>query len=73
MNNIIFDGKNYYLFRALNNGNKKDKEKGIESIRTDSIRYYEQYGRWGKYNDKSKISEQELYDHIKMKHRIVFH
>ncbi len=70
MNNIIFDGKNYYLFRALNNGNKKDKEKGIESIRTDSIRYYEQYGRWGKYNDKSKISEQELYDHIKMKHRI---
>ena len=69
MNNIIFDGKDYYFFRALNNGNKRDKENGIQSIRADSIRYYEYYGRWGKYDAKSEISVQEVYDHVKMKYR----
>ena len=69
MKNIIFDGENYYLFRALNDGNKADLEKGIDFIRTDCIRYYENFGKWGKYNDKSTISLEELYDHIKMRYR----
>ena len=29
MKQLIFDGKNYYLFRALNDGNKKDFKKKI--------------------------------------------
>lgn len=69
MKDIIFDGENYYLFRALNDGNKTDLENGIDSIRTDCIRYYESFGKWGKYNDKSTISLEELYDHIKMRYR----
>ena len=69
MKNIIFDGENYYLFRSLNDGNKADLEKGIDFIRTDCIRYYETFGKWGKYNDKSTISLEELYDHIKMRYR----
>lgn len=69
MKNVIFDGENYYLFRALNDGNKKDLENGIDTIRTDCIRYYEEYGEWGKYSDKSKISLEEIYDHIKMRYR----
>lgn len=69
MKNIIFDGKNYYLFRALNDGNKKDFEKGIDTIRTDCVRYYEEHGEWGKYSDKSEISLEEIYDHIKMRYR----
>ena len=51
MKNIIFDGENYYLFRALNDGNKKDLENGINIIRTDCVRYYEEHGEWGKYSD----------------------
>ena len=69
MNNIIFDGKDYYFFRALNNENKRDKENGIQSIRAKSIQYYEYYGRWGKYDAKSEISVQEVYDHVKMRCR----
>lgn len=69
MKNIIFDGKNYYLFRALNDGNKKDFENGINTIRTDCVRYYEEHGTWGKYSDKSEISLEEIYDHIKMRYR----
>ena len=69
MKNIIFDGENYYLFRSLNDGNKADLEKGIDFIRTDCIRYYETFGKWGKYNDKSTISLEEIYDHIKMRYR----
>lgn len=69
MKNIIFDGENYYLFRSLNDGNKKDLENGINTIRTDCVRYYEEHGEWGKYSDKSEISLEEIYDHIKMRYR----
>lgn len=69
MKNIIFDGESYYLFRALNEGNKKDLENGIDIIRTDCIRYYEEHGEWGKYSNKSEVSLEEIYDHIKMRYR----
>ena len=69
MKNIIFDGENYYLFRALNDGNKKDLENGINIIRTDCVRYYEEHGEWGKYSDRSEMSLEEVYDHIKMRYR----
>ena len=69
MEDIIFDGQYYYLFRSLNSGNKSDLKKGIKDIRTDAIRYFESYGHWGKYSDASKPSLEELYDHIKMFYR----
>ena len=69
MKNIIFDGRYYYLFRALNDGDKKNLEKGIDSIQTDANRYFHKYQTWGKYNDHSEMSLEEIYDHVKMKHR----
>lgn len=69
MKNIIFDGKYYYLFRALNDDDKENLEKGIDSIQTDANRYYHKYQTWGKYNDHSEMSLEEIYDHVKMKHR----
>lgn len=76
--NIIEDKENYYFFRALNMGDDKDIEEGIildksgkfERIRTDRARYEENNdGRVPKYNKDSKISLEQVYDHIKMQHR----
>lgn len=69
MKQLIFDGKNYYLFRALNDGNKKDFKKNIKSIRTDANRYFKTNGQWGKYCNKSMVSLEEVYDHIKIRYR----
>lgn len=69
MNDVIYDGENYYLFRALSIENIKDEREGKKGIRTNSIRQYEKNGTWGKYDDKSSLSLEELYDHIKVMHR----
>ena len=70
--NIIQDEENYYFFRALNMADNSDieqnitTEKGnIERIRTDR----ERYDGETKYAEDSKISLEELYDHIKMHYR----
>ena len=69
MKNILFDGKHYYLIRSLNDGNMQDLRQGIQDIRTDAQRYREKNGEWGKYNDQSVCSLEEVFDHIKMKYR----
>ena len=69
MREVIFDGQYYYLFRSLNSGNRTDLRNGIKDIRTDSIRYFENNGTWGKYSTESQISLEELYDHVKMQYR----
>lgn len=71
--NIIEDEENYYFFRALNMADNRDLEAGttlgkdgnIERIRTDRERYE---GKT-KYTEDSKISLEEIYDHIKMHYR----
>ena len=69
MREVIFDGQYYYLFRSLNSGNRTDLRNGIKDIRTDSIRYFENNGTWGKYSTESQLSLEELYDHVKMQYR----
>ena len=72
--NVIEDNNNYYFFRALNKGDNNDIESGItldsnskiERVRTDR----ERYTGIPKYNEDSKISLQEMHDHIKMHHSI---
>lgn len=73
--NIIQDEENYYFFRALNNGDHNDiksnitsSEDGIKRIRTDSERFEEEKGQQAKYNSKSEISLEEVWDHIKMRY-----
>ena len=71
--NIIQDEENYYFFRALNMADNNDVEQGItlsedgkiERIRTDRERYLEV----PKYTEESKVSLEEMYDHIKMHYR----
>lgn len=71
--NIISDEENYYFFRALNMADNRDIEQEttissdgkIERIRTDRERYE---GKT-KYTEESKISLEEVYDHIKMHYR----
>ena len=71
--NIISDEENYYFFRALNMADNRDIEQEttissdgkIERIRTDRERYE---GKT-KYTEKSNISLEEVYDHIKMHYR----
>ena len=71
--NIIQDGENYYLFRALNMADSSDIEQKItvstnekiERIRTDRERFEGE----AKYKEDSKISLEEIYDHIKMHYR----
>ena len=63
--NIISDNDNYYFFRALNNGDHKDIENGITSIRTNR----ERYTGTPKYNEDSTISLEEVINHIKYDHR----
>ncbi len=76
--NIIEDEENYYFFRALNMADNQELEDGtildgtgnFERIRTDRERY-EQDPEKGepKYSKDSKISLEEVYDHIKMHYR----
>lgn len=69
MKDIIFDGKYYYLFRALSKDDIKDlSENNIDQMRTNCIRKYEKNGVWGKYNG-SGLSIEEVYDQIKIRHR----
>lgn len=71
--NIIQDEENYYFFRALNMADNNDVEQGItiskdgriERIRTDR----ERYAGDAKYTEDSKVSLEEMYDHIKMRYR----
>ena len=71
--NIIQDEENYYFFRALNMADNSDVEQRItissdgkiERIRTDR----ERYNGETKYTEDSKISLEEIYDHIKMHYR----
>ena len=71
--NIIQDDENYYFFRALNMADNSDIEQKItvtadgkiERIRTDRERYKDK----AKYTEESKISLEEIYDHIKMHYR----
>ena len=71
--NIIQDEENYYFFRALNMADNNDVEQGItiskngkiERIRTDRERYIGNT----KYTKDSKISLEEMYDHIKLHYR----
>ena len=72
--NIIEDEDNYYFFRALNNADQNDiknnitsNESGIQRIRTDRERFEETYGT-AKYNSKSEISLEEVWDHIKIRY-----
>ena len=71
--NIIQDEENYYFFRALNMADNADIEQQttistngkIERIRTDR----ERFEGITKYTEDSKISLEEIYDHIKMHYR----
>ena len=76
--NVIEDEENYYFFRALNMTDNEDLEQGIildssgnfERIRTDRERYEEDPEKGiPKYNKDSKISLEQVYDHIKMHYR----
>ena len=69
MREVIFDGQYYYLFRSLNSANKTDLRNGIRDIRTNSIRYFEKNGTWGKYSTESQLSLEELYNHVKIMYR----
>lgn len=75
--NIIQDEKNYYFIRALNMGDMADLENGIITengkivkIRTDRERYIENKNNIPKYFKDSKISLEQVYDHIKDNHRL---
>ncbi|MDR0978560.1 MAG: hypothetical protein LBL91_01225 [Lachnospiraceae bacterium] len=76
--NLISDDENYYLFRALNNGDNADMENGITldndgnflQIRTDRMRYIENPDNVARrYSEKSPISLEQVYDHIKIRNR----
>jgi len=70
---ILNNQDNYYFFRALNNGDNDDREKGLNTdkegnlikIRTDQ----ERYEKSPKYHQDSQISLEEVFDHIKPDHR----
>ena len=76
--NVIEDEDNYYFFRALNMADNRDLEQGTiidsngnyERIRTDRERYEEDPEKGiPKYNKDSKLSLEQVYDHIKMHYR----
>ena len=76
--NVIEDEENYYFFRALNMADNEDLEQGTilgsngnyERIRTDRERYEEDPEKGTpKYNKDSKLSLDQVYDHIKMHYR----
>ena len=72
--NIVEDEKNYYFFRALNMADNRELEESasgnLERIRTDRERYEQDTEKGeSKYKKDSKISLEEVYDHIKMHYR----
>lgn len=70
MKNVIYDGKYYYFFRAISKWDLQDiQNNNIGEIRTNCIRKYDRDNTWGKYNNISDLSLEELYDHIKIRHR----
>lgn len=71
--NIVSDDEYYYFFRALNNRDHKDIESGIttdstglHTIKTDR----EHYEGEAKYSEYDEMTLEEVYDHIKIHHRI---
>ena len=71
--NIIQDDENYYFFRALNLNDSKDINDGIildengkiKTILTDREHYF----GTPMYDENSSLSLEEVFDHIKMRHR----
>lgn len=64
--NIVEDNEFYYVFRSLEAGDISDIEAGITScMRTDR----ERYKKNPKYKEDSKISLEEMFDHIKIHYR----
>ena len=71
--NIISDEENYYFFRSLEPGDIEDLEKGIIKdgdnyirLRTDRERWEETHQEKPHWNAESKITLEEMYNHIKM-------
>ena len=72
--NIISDEDNYYFLRALNNADNFDIDNyitvgengNILTIRTDRSRY----DKIPKYKENSTLSLNEIFDHIKVHHRL---
>ncbi|MBR2744847.1 MAG: DEAD/DEAH box helicase family protein [Clostridia bacterium] len=77
--NLVQDEDNYYLFRALNNGDHNDMQSGVTRsnggdlthIRTDRARYVENPDNTEPlYEEDEEISIVQVIDHIKRGHRI---
>lgn len=70
---IISDDKYYYFFRALNNRDHEDITNGI-TISNDKLSLIktdrEYYLGDSKYDKDSPLSLEQVYDHIKIHHRI---
>ena len=73
--NIISDEENYYFFRVLEDGDIEDLEKGnisidennhVSKLRTDRERWNEKNEEQAIYSEKSNISLEEMFSHIKM-------
>ena len=71
--NVISDEENYYFFRALEPGDIEDIEKGIIKdgdnyirIRTDRERWQETHQEESRWNENSKVTLEEMFNHIKM-------
>ena len=75
--NIIQDEENFYFFRALNNGDSDDIERGLTTdqdgncikIRTDRERWLENSSELPRYGEPVELSLEEIFDHIKMHNR----
>ena len=72
-NDVISDEENYYFFRALEPGDIEDLEKGIIKngekyirIRTDRERWQEKHQEKSRWNENSKITLEEMFNHIKI-------
>ena len=71
--NVISDEENYYFFRSLEPGDIEDLEKGIikdgdsyKRLRTDRERWEETHQEAPRWNAESKVTLEEMYNHIKM-------
>ena len=71
--NLIQDDENYYFFRSLEPGDIEDiekniitKEKGYIKLRTDRERWEETHEEKPRWNEDSKVSLEEMFNHIKM-------
>ena len=71
--NVISDEENYYFFRSLEPGDIEDLEKGIikdgesyKKLRTDRERWEETHQEEPRWNAESKVTLEEMYNHIKM-------